>query len=318
VTERDAWGEREPGRQYDTQDAAQGPAELGETAPPDLSAVQADDALLDALGGSDPKAADEFGDQELNELLLAWRRDIDSQPMPELVDLDTAVTTVQTAALAKRKGSVARRRRLLVPVAAAAAVLVIAFTGSGIAAREAEPGDALWGLSKVLYADHARSVEAAAAARLDLQDAQLALTQGRLDEARDALAQAEVALGQVSHEDNLDQLKAEHKALEQQLTPSQEKPAPPPVEKQPQPGTSATTTPPEPSKPSEPEPSSETPTPPTSSEITKPPTSSTSVSTPPPSSSTPEEGTDTDTTDRFDLPDAGTGAGAGPQSVPES
>lgn len=316
MTERDAWGENEPGRPYDTQDAGHGPADRGDSAPPDLSALQADDALLDALGGSDPKAADEFGDQELNELLLAWRRDIDSQPLPELVDLDTAVTTVKTAALAKRKGSVARRRRLLVPVAAAAAVLVIAFTGSGIAAREAEPGDALWGLSKVLYADHARSVEAAAAARLDLQTAQLALSQGRLDQARDALAQAEVALGRVAHEDNLNQLKAEHKALAQQLTPSQQTPPPPPATEEQESATSSMSMPssPEPSESSAPQSSSQTPTSPTSSETTKPPTSSTSVSTPPPSSSLPDEETKPDTTDRDDLPDD---AGE-PLSVPES
>jgi len=123
----------------------------------DLSAVQADDALLDALGGSDPGIADGLGEQELNELLLAWRRDIDSEPLAELVDLDTAVTTVKTAALAQRHGQRARRHRFLVPVAAAAAVLAIAFTGTGLAARDAQPGDTLWGLTKVLYADHARS-----------------------------------------------------------------------------------------------------------------------------------------------------------------
>ncbi|MCU1683479.1 MAG: hypothetical protein JWQ81_4218 [Amycolatopsis sp.] len=183
----------------------------------DLSAVQADDALLDALGGSDPRVADGLGDQELNDLLLAWRRDIDSEPLAELVDLDTAVTTVKTAALAQRHGQRARRHRFLVPVAAAAAVLAIAFTGTGLAARDAQPGDTLWGLTKVLYADHARSVQAAATAKVDLEKADIALASGRTDDARKALDDAQAALTQVSVEDDLNQLMEQHRQLSAQL-----------------------------------------------------------------------------------------------------
>ncbi|RSD22187.1 anti-sigma-D factor RsdA [Amycolatopsis eburnea] len=184
----------------------------------DLSAVQADDALLDALGGSDPALADGLGDQELNALLVAWRRDIDSEPLAELVDVDTAVRTVSTAALAKRHASSGRRRRLLVPIAVAAAVLAIAFTGTGLAARSAEPGDTLWGLAKVLYSDHTRSVEAAANAKLDLEKANLAIAGGNLDAAREALDAAQAALSQVSDEDNRDQLMEQHRQLAAQLS----------------------------------------------------------------------------------------------------
>ncbi|MFJ9783809.1 anti-sigma-D factor RsdA [Amycolatopsis sp. NPDC101161] len=184
----------------------------------DLSAVQADDALLDALGGSDPALADGLGDQELNALLVAWRRDIDSEPLAELVDVDTAVRTVTTASLAKQHASSGRRRRLLVPVAVAAAVLAIAFTGTGLAARSAQPGDTLWGLAKVLYSDHTRSVEAAANAKLDLEKANLAIAGGNLDAARQALDAAQAALSQVSDEDNRDQLMEQHRQLAAQLT----------------------------------------------------------------------------------------------------
>lgn len=183
----------------------------------DLSAVQADDALLDALGGSDPALADGLGDQELNALLVAWRRDIDSEPLAELVDVDTAVRTVTTAGLAKQHASSGRRRRLLVPIAVAAAVLAIAFTGTGLAARSAEPGDTLWGLAKVLYSDHTRSVEAAANAKLDLEKANLAIAGGNLDAAREALDAAQAALSQVSDEDNKGQLMEQHRQLAAQL-----------------------------------------------------------------------------------------------------
>lgn len=195
----------------------------------DLTAVQADDALLDALGGSDPQVADGLGDQELNALLLAWRRDIDSEPLAELVDLDTAVTTVKTAALAQKHSERGRRHRFLVPVAVAAAVLAIAFTGTGLAARDAQPGDTLWGLTRVLYADHARSVEAAATAKVDLERADIALASGKTDEARKALNDAQAALTQVSAEDNLNQLMEQHRQLTAQLQDptSVNQPAPP-------------------------------------------------------------------------------------------
>ncbi|HJQ48191.1 MAG TPA: anti-sigma-D factor RsdA [Amycolatopsis sp.] len=273
----------------------------------DLSALHADDALLDALGGSDPQVADGLGDQELNALLLAWRRDIDSEPLAELVDTDTAVTTVKAAALAQKHQRRPRRMRLLVPVAAAAAVLAITFTGTSVAARDAQPGDTLWGLTKVLYADHARSVEAASAARTDLQQASIALSQGRIAEAQHALAEAAAKLTQVSVEDNLDQLMQEHKQLSAMLqnpdtttpstttTPATSSSAP--TSSSPAPSPSST-----PTSASEP-PSSTTPTPP-SSTTTSPPTTS--------SSSAAAEGTGSGgSTVRYDTTDSGTGTGAG-------
>ena len=54
-----------------------------------------------------------------------------------------------------------RRRPVLMPVAAATAMAVIAFSGLGLGARAAEPGDTLWPLHEVLYSEDARSVEAA-------------------------------------------------------------------------------------------------------------------------------------------------------------
>jgi Anti-sigma-D factor RsdA to sigma factor binding region len=197
--------------------------------PEDLAQIRSDDALLDALAAQYRAAENgapstnghhsgnghapvDFDDEQLNALLLAWRQDVDSVPIPEMVDTTTAVATVTAARSARR-----RRPRLLVPVAAAAAALAIAFTGVGMAARDAQPGDALWGLSKVLYADHARSVEAAQSVRTDLDDAQQALQQGKIDEAKDALQAAGSALSAVSTEDGKDDLQAKHESLLEQL-----------------------------------------------------------------------------------------------------
>ena len=61
----------------------------------DLSAVQADDRLLDYLGSALPAAAGELDD--LSTLMLAWRADIDSTGYSDLVDLDTALATIAYA-----------------------------------------------------------------------------------------------------------------------------------------------------------------------------------------------------------------------------
>jgi hypothetical protein len=194
--------------------ASEGPEAAGsaDRLTPDISVLQVDDALLDALGGADAELTGSFADQELNELLLAWRRDVDAEPIPELVDADTAVTTIAAGRQPARN-----RHRFLVPLATAAAVLAIAFTGVGLAARDAQPGDPLWGLTRVLYSDHARSVEAAASVRNELDSAGLAISAGRIADARNALAKAQVSLPTVAREDGQADLVARREALMQRL-----------------------------------------------------------------------------------------------------
>jgi hypothetical protein len=174
----------------------------------DFSLVHADDEFLDALGAAQPDQNGEFADDKRAALLLSWRHDVDDEPIPELVDPKLAVVTVQAARIRQRRGP-----RLLAPIAAAAAVLAIVFAGVGLAARDAQPGDTLWGLTRVLYADHARSVEAAAAVRVDLRDAEEALAKGRVAEAKTMLDEARHTLPTVSTEDGKADLQAQHEAL---------------------------------------------------------------------------------------------------------
>ncbi|GLZ42092.1 anti-sigma-D factor RsdA [Actinokineospora sp. NBRC 105648] len=191
----------------------------------DISRVHADDAFLDALGaavrgdrgtgglgGLDSDLPDDIRDDDLAALLTSWRDEVDSTPIGELVDTKLAVATVFAAKHRKR-----RRPRLLVPFAAAAAVLAIAFTGAGLAARDAQPGDTLWGLTKVLYADHARSVEAAASVRQDLDIAQTALAEGKVAEAKSKLEDAQKGLPAIANEDGAAELAATHADLVSQL-----------------------------------------------------------------------------------------------------
>lgn len=289
----------------------------------DLPTLRADDALLDALGGSDPKVAAALGDAELNALLLSWSREVDGEPMPELVDVDTAVSTIKAATNARRRDGRERRHRMLVPVAAAASVLAITFGGASIAAADAQPGDTLWGLTKVLYAEKANSVQASFDVRATFKRARDAMNQGELEAARDALNQAEVTLRSVRDEENHDGLSDEHRELMIQLETSDE----PPLESEEDSEdpaaeddeTSSTTTSPPPSSTEpqvpEPLPDDSEPSSPPSSPTTEPssPPSSTSSNEASPSGSSSRSGVDTEadapTTDGDVSGDTATGEG---------
>lgn len=192
--------------------------------PLDLSALRADDEMLTALCSFDHSLADPDQDPELKSLLLSWRLDVDAEPITELVDTDTALRTIEESVRNQR-----RRPKYLVPLASAAAVLVIMFAGMSLAARDAHPGDALWGLSQVLYADHARSVEAAATVRDDLTHASKALEQGHLNEARNALAAAQASLPAVDNEDGKASLQTQQQSLLNQLNATTSATAPNPT-----------------------------------------------------------------------------------------
>jgi hypothetical protein len=157
--------------------------------PVDLVAVQADDELINALAAgmtvSAPGVSGYDADDRVAAILAAWKADVDSDPMPELVDVDTAVSTV----LAARPPS--GRTRHLVPVAAAAAFLVLAIGGVSVTSYNAQPDDALWGISKVLYSERAESVEAAARVEARIASAKDALAAGQPVRAAQELAQAE-------------------------------------------------------------------------------------------------------------------------------
>jgi hypothetical protein len=188
------------------------PADNGDAFPGDLTSIQADDALLDALGGKDPDRVGDLVHDDLNALLLAWRHDVDSQAISDLVDTDTAVATIAAA-----RPKVPSRHRFLIPLASAAAMIAIAFTGVSLVARDAQPGDALWGITRVLYADHAQSIEAAVAVSSDLENARAALREGKVNEAKDALEKAGVALPKVSADDGHVNLSQKHNELLDEL-----------------------------------------------------------------------------------------------------
>ncbi|MBW0115440.1 anti-sigma-D factor RsdA [Pseudonocardia abyssalis] len=173
--------------------------------PIDLVAVQADDELISALAAGMSVSAPGVGgydaDDHVAALLASWRAEVDSEPLPELVDLDTAMATIQAAS--RPPG---RRARHLFPLAAAAAMIVFTVGGVSVGASDARPGDTLWGVSRVLYSERAESVEAAGRVESRINEAKDALTRGEPDVAAAALAAAEEDLVAVRAEEGLAEL----------------------------------------------------------------------------------------------------------------
>ncbi len=198
-------GDRQPGRNGSSPDEHS-------ALPIDLAAVQADDELIDALGRIGPVQGP---DAQLTQVLLAWRRDVrgddDGDPGEPLVDVDTALAVV---ARAKRP---APRRSMLTPFAAAAAMAVIAFSGLGLGAKAAEPGDTLFPVKRVLYTEQARSEEAAVEVRTKLAEANDALREGRPAEAEGKLQQVDEELPAVDEQEGRADLAAQRNALKFQL-----------------------------------------------------------------------------------------------------
>ncbi|WP_232663814.1 anti-sigma-D factor RsdA [Pseudonocardia sp. TRM90224] len=173
--------------------------------PVDLVAVQADDELINALGAGMAVSAPGFGgydaDDHVAAILAAWRAEVESEPLPELVDIDTAIATIQKAARPRSRGI-----RHLAPVAAAAAFVVLAMGGLSVGSYNAQPGDALWGVSKVLYSERADSVEAAARVQDRIDNAKKALLNGDPALAAQELAEAEEDLGAIRPEEGQEEL----------------------------------------------------------------------------------------------------------------
>ncbi|MBE9375060.1 hypothetical protein IQ251_11470 [Saccharopolyspora sp. HNM0983] len=205
--ERDSGGEGDPADEDDLDDV-----DLDDVEDPvDLAALQADDELLDALGGPNPVLPEAPGTgPSVDELLVAWRQDVDAAPIEDLVDIDTAAATIAQARRPRRKHL---KRWHLVPVASAAAVLMITGTGFGLAARDAQPGDMLWGVAQVLYSDHTRAVQAATVAREELDNAEGALVDGDRSSAEAALRSAQQEIQDVDQDHGLRELRAAHSSL---------------------------------------------------------------------------------------------------------
>lgn len=171
--------------------------EIDEEGPVDLVEMQADDELVTALssglGVSGPGRGGYSSDDRLVAVLAAWKAEVDEAPMPALVDTDEAVRMLQPARPARKVG-------ILRPLVAAVAVAACALGVVSISAHEARPGDTLWGVARVLYAERAEQVQA----QTDLSEAiarvNAKLAAGDVAGARQDLAALGPLLGRVGPE----------------------------------------------------------------------------------------------------------------------
>jgi len=95
----------------------------------------------------------------------------------------------------------------------AAALVVLASSALAIGASDAEPGETLWAVSEVFYAERARSVQAAADVTSGLEQARTALLQGRPADAAQAIAAARERLDVVRPDEGRDDLVLEAQFL---------------------------------------------------------------------------------------------------------
>ena len=131
--------------------------------PVDLAAVRRDDALIESISNGGPVATDSTEQYELALILSQWRDDVVATPMPEgpLLDDVIAAITATPSGFSDRQRSRSRSRlRVVRPIAAAAAVAAVVFGGATAMAYDAQPGDALWGVKQVVFADEANSTVA--------------------------------------------------------------------------------------------------------------------------------------------------------------
>lgn len=192
--------------------------------PVDLDAVARDDQLLDLLGaGGQPDSR-----EPLIQALYAWRTEL-SADLPEIsVRPETPRSAVGRARVngASANGAAPNAKRLNgkklngVPrpasapeaeldapdedypprrqrgrrraiVAASLIGLSSGLGGVAAAAADAEPGSALWPITKAIFAETAEDKEAAAEARKALRNAREALADGRVSDAERYLDEAE-------------------------------------------------------------------------------------------------------------------------------
>ena len=114
-------------------------------------------------------------------MLAAWRAEIEAEPIPELIDLDTAVAAVVAGMKADEAGTRrkrADRMRHLAPLAAAAAIIVATISGVGLGSQDAMPGDTLWAIQKVVNPERAESVETKIVVESRLAEVRMALSTG--------------------------------------------------------------------------------------------------------------------------------------------
>lgn len=173
--------------------AAGGP--IDDTVSVDLNVVRHDDEFLDALIVGSALPLSDAAERELGGLLFAWRTESLAAPapvQPTLADVEKAIAAQETAA--KRRAAT-RHLRL---ISGAAAITAVAAAGLLVLSENSQPGDPLWNVKKVVFAEEAKQTQATVDVQNNLERAEEALAAGDTGKAVELVDRAERDLRPVS------------------------------------------------------------------------------------------------------------------------
>ena len=140
---------------------------------------------------------------ELAGLFSTWRAELHAERLPPTPSIGAADWAV-------RRG---RPRTARPVVAAAAAMAILLLTSAAVGSRTARPGDTLWPVASVLWADRVDSAEAGRSAQTYLVRARSELSVGRLGNASAALTEVSGQLPRVQARDGLSELRSTYSLL---------------------------------------------------------------------------------------------------------
>ena len=175
--------------------------------PVDLTAVQRDDDLIEAIraGGRVPAVSAE--EHQLAALLAGWRAEIVDPALPAGPTLDEVAAAVD-AELARQQPARRGGLRLLRPIAGAAAAVAVVMAGVTVFSYNAEPGDPLWKVKEVVFTEHANSTVAGIDTADNLQEAERLIRSGDAQGAIAVLQSATNRVGDIDDAAKRDELNA--------------------------------------------------------------------------------------------------------------
>ncbi|SDU53740.1 anti-sigma-D factor RsdA [Gordonia westfalica] len=188
---------REPGDDLERELGAPGEESL------DLSEVGFDENFLDALSRDVPVPTRDGAEYELAELLSGWRNEVVSTPTPQLVSVDDVERAIERTERASRGRRMVRHLRV---VSGAAAIVIVAAAGLTVLSEGSQPGDPLWGVKQVVFAEAASETQAAYDVRNNLESAEAAIAAGDTRAAASFIAKAQGSMGPMRDKDTREEM----------------------------------------------------------------------------------------------------------------
>ncbi|WP_238422093.1 anti-sigma-D factor RsdA [Gordonia sp. 'Campus'] len=170
---------------------------------PNLSEVGFDENFLDALTRDVPVPTRDAAEYELAELLSGWKSEVVSKPAERLISVDDVERAIGTTERASRGRRMVRHLRV---VSGAAAIVIVAAAGLTVLSEGSQPGDPLWGIKQVVFAEAASQTQAAHDVRNNLERAEAAIAAGDPGTAASLLAEASERMGPMRDNEMRDEM----------------------------------------------------------------------------------------------------------------